>query len=121
MKYTNIPTLHFFPNKMYVHLNMFSALMVNWVAQQINNTNIIIINKSGRRNGKMKLKKYVTKLASLKNNISHTTTFSLSTGLRNRRLALSRPRDQILTEKNTIARSRTTGVRTTAPISIGVR
>ena len=75
MKHPNITMFNFLTNKVNVHLDMFSALMMNKIARQVK------INKSGRSNGTTELKKQVTNPTNFKNNIGNTAIFGLCTRL----------------------------------------
>jgi hypothetical protein len=52
--------------------------------------------------------------------MSNCTILRFSTGARNHSLAFRRPGNKVITEIDTVARSRTTSVRTPCPISIRV-
>ena len=120
MKDSNFTTFNFLTDKKGDHLDMFSALMMNIIFEQVNNTNVDTINQSSHGNRTVELKKQVLNSTSFRHNISDTTIFGLRIGLRNRGLSLSGPSDQIITEKDIVTRSRATGVRTTTPISVSV-
>ncbi|MCI71646.1 hypothetical protein A2U01_0092909, partial [Trifolium medium] len=54
------------------------------------------------------------------NNIGNTSIFGFSTGTGESRLPFGRPRDNTVTEKNTVTRCRASGVRTSTSISVSV-
>lgn len=91
MQDTNVTNLNFFVNKMDIKFNMFGSLMLDWVAREVDNRNIVTENHSRRANGKMKLKKEITNPTSLGYNVGNPTILGLSTGSRNSILSFGRP------------------------------
>jgi hypothetical protein len=47
MKYPNVAEDDSLPNKMEINLNVLRPLMLNWVAGEINGTNVVTIDQSG--------------------------------------------------------------------------
>ena len=54
-------TRDLFLNKVYIHLNMLSALMLDGIAGEIDGTNVIAVHQSSLRKGEVKLQKEVAK------------------------------------------------------------
>jgi hypothetical protein len=47
MKYPNVAKGDSLPNKMEINLNVLRLLMLNWVAGEINGTNVVAVDQSG--------------------------------------------------------------------------
>jgi hypothetical protein len=47
MKYPNVAEGDLLLNKMEINLNVLRSLMLNWVAGEINDTNVIAVDQSG--------------------------------------------------------------------------
>jgi hypothetical protein len=95
--------------------------MVNMISSHVNNTDIVTKDKRrlGERN--MKLLKKLAQPAAFSNSVSNCLIFCLSTGTGNSSLSLRRPRDQSITEKDTVARGRAPRIRAASPINIRIR
>jgi hypothetical protein len=47
MKYPNVAEGDSLPNKMEINLNVLCPLMLNWVAGEIDSTNVVAVDQSG--------------------------------------------------------------------------
>jgi len=99
MKDVCLATYDLFPNKVNVHLNIFS-------------TNIITVHQSSLGKWAVNLKEKIAKPTQFRNHISNTHELSFCTGARKRGLLFGRPGNEVVTKKQTIARGRMTSVRT---------
>jgi hypothetical protein len=54
MKDACLSTNDLFPNKVNVYLNMFSVLMMYWIARKVDATNIITVHQSSLRECEVK-------------------------------------------------------------------
>jgi hypothetical protein len=55
MKNSNVPQHNTISNKMKIDLDVFRALMLNWIHGHVENTHVVIEDNSGTRKGTMKL------------------------------------------------------------------
>jgi hypothetical protein len=102
MKDANITKSNTFPNKVEVNLHMFSALMLDRILGHVNGADIVTIHKSRLAQRSMKLSEELPQPSSFSNGIGNCSIFSLSTGVGNGVLALGRPRDEIVPNKDRI-------------------
>jgi len=121
MKDACLATSDLFSNKVNVHLNVFSALMMYWITRKVNGTNIITIHQSSQREWKVKLQEKIAKPTRFRYHISSTPVLGFCTRARECGLSLGRPGNEVVTKKHTIAGDRTAGARTSTPISISIR
>lgn len=102
MKNTNLSSSYLFANKMDIHFNMFSVLMLNRIIKKIHRTDVITIYKSYLFNGTMKFQKKIPKLTRFGDYICHTLIFNFNTRSRESRLLFDRPRNKIVAKTDTI-------------------
>nr|GEV27782.1 hypothetical protein [Tanacetum cinerariifolium] len=84
------------------------------------NTDIITVDQGRCGKWGMKLTKQVVSPRCLSYNIRNSTVFSLSTRTRQRVLTFGGPRQEVVTKKNTVSKSRSTRSRITCPVNIRV-
>ena len=85
---------HLFPNKMNIQLNMLGPSMMHRVSGEADRRDIVAVDHCGTVNRTRQPLKQLTKLGTLGDGVGHRTILSLSTGARDRRLPLGRPRDE---------------------------
>ena len=119
-KNSNLTHSDFISHKVNIYLYMFCVLMLNRIGGQINGTDVITIHKCSRRRWVVKLAKQVMQPTSLSNSICNSPILSFSTGSRNGTLSLGRPREEVLTHKNTVTGSGATCGGATSPIGIRI-
>lgn len=120
MKYPNLSQSHFVTNKVYVNHDVLGALMLNRVVGQVDDTNIVIINKGASERRIKELTQEIVEPISLSNNISHVAILSFGTGSRNRTLSFGRPGEKVGAKKNTIPRSGAASGRAANPVSFKI-
>ena len=87
----NMTKGHLFPNKMNIQLNMLGPSMISG---EVDRRDIVAVDHRGTVNRARELLKQLAKPRTLGDGVGHRTTLSLSTGTRDRRLPLGRPRDK---------------------------
>jgi len=120
MKHSNLSQRHLVADKVDVNLYMLRATMMNRVSRHIYSTDVVTVDQSRRRQGHMKLLKKLTKPARLSHSMCDCSILSLCTRAGDCGLAFGRPRHQIVAEEDTVAGSRSSGIRTAGPIRIRV-
>nr|GEU53244.1 hypothetical protein [Tanacetum cinerariifolium] len=95
-------------SKMNVNLYMFGALMLHLVCKHVYGTDIITVDQSRCEKWGMKLTKEVANSRCLSYNIRNLAVISLSTRMRQRVLEFEGPRQEVVTKKNIVSRSRPT-------------
>ncbi|GJZ98505.1 ribonuclease H-like domain-containing protein [Tanacetum coccineum] len=92
--------------------------MLYRICRHVYNTDIITVDQGRCEKWGMKLTNEVANPRCLSYNIRNPMVFSLSTKTRQRVLTFGGPRQEVVTKKNTLSRSRLTRSRTTCPVSI---
>lgn len=92
----NLANSDFFPNKVYVEFDMFSALMLDRVGGEVNGRNIVTIDYRGLSNGDMELEKEIPDPTSFSNSISNASVFRLYTGPGYGSLTFGGPGDKVV-------------------------
>ena len=90
----NMTKSHLFPNKMDIQLNMLGPLMMHRVSGEVDRRDVIAVDHCGTVNRARELLKQLAKPRTLGDSVGHRKILSLSTGTRDRRLSLGRPRDK---------------------------
>jgi hypothetical protein len=119
MRKRNNTIVHGFTNRMTVHFNMLSSLMVNRINSNLNGTSIICM-KSSIRSRKTKLSEKPTKPDNLRTSNRHGPIFRFSIRFRNMSLFLTFPRDQGITKKHAPTCDRPPSIRTFGLICITI-
>ena len=89
-----MPKGHLFPNKMNIQLNMLGPSMTHLVSGEVDRRDVIAVDHRGTVNRARELLKQLAKPRTLGDDVGHRTILSLSTGARDCRLPLGRPRDE---------------------------
>ena len=85
---------HLFPNKMNIQLNMLGLSMMHQVSREVDRRDVVAVDHRGMVNMARELLKQLAKPRTLGDGVGHRTIPSLSTGTRDRRLPLERPRNK---------------------------
>lgn len=109
-----------FSNRMTVHFNMLSTLMVNKISSNLNDTSIISKKRSRLRLRKIKLSEKPTKLDNLRTSNRHGPIFRFSRRFRNASLFLTFPKDQRITKEHAPTCDGPPSIRTSGPICITI-
>ena len=88
-------------NEVQVNLNMLSALMLGRVARKIRCVDIVTIHDSSTSRRKLEFMEKLTQPARLSHTVSNASVLSFCTRTRDGWLPLRRPRNKVVTEKNT--------------------
>jgi hypothetical protein len=120
VKNTNLAERHLLAHEVYVDLNMLGTAMLDWITGHVGSTDIVAEDNGSRTQRAMKLMEKLTEPTTLTHSMSYNTILSLSTRARDHGLTLRRPRYQVITEINTISRSRASSVRTACPVSVRI-
>ncbi|MFS7899679.1 hypothetical protein Hanom_Chr00s072906g01789571 [Helianthus anomalus] len=92
MKNPNMINTNLFPDEMNVDFDMLGTMMLNRIIRQINSRDVTIYDSSLQQRN-LQLQQEISEPCDLGNCVSDPTVFSLSTGTRNCRLTLRRPRN----------------------------
>ncbi|GJW69727.1 hypothetical protein Tco_0126644 [Tanacetum coccineum] len=103
---------------MIANFYMLGALMLYRVCRHVYSTDIITVDQGRCEKWGMKLTKEVANPRCLSYSICNPAVFSLSTRTRQRVLTFGGPRQEVVTKKNTVSRSRSARSRTSCPVSI---
>ena len=94
VKNTNMAKSHMFPNKMNIQLNMLGPTMMYRVSGDVDCRDVVAVDHRSTIHRARELLKQLVKPQSLGDDVGHNTILSLSTGSRDHRLPLGRPRDE---------------------------
>lgn len=120
MKNSNVPQCNTISNEVKVDLDVFGALVLNWIRGHIDRAHVVTENNGGTGKRPVKLLEKLAEPTSFSDGVGDDTILGLSARARDGVLSLGGPRDQIVTEEDTVARSGATCVRTTSPIRVGI-
>ena len=70
------------PDKVEIELNMLRALMLDWVASQIDGGDVVSVDQIGLLQGATELKQKIAEPRALGDNVGNTPVFGLSAGAR---------------------------------------
>ena len=70
------------PDEVEIKLNVLRALMLDWVASQVDGGDVVRIDQSGLLKGTTELKEEVPEPRALGHNVGNTSVFSLNAGAR---------------------------------------
>jgi hypothetical protein len=121
MKNPYLSERHLLANEVDVDLDMLRTSMLYRIAGHVYSADIVTEDNSRGAKRSMKLIKKLSKPTALSHGVSHSTIFRLGARTRNRGLACGRPGHKVITEVDTISRSRPASVWATGPVSIRVR
>ena len=120
MKNPNLTERHLLANEVDVNLDVLRAAMLDRVTCHVNSTDVITEDNGGGWKRTMKLKEKLAKPAALSHDMCHGSILGLGTGARHHDLAFGGPRHQVITEVDTVARGRSSGVGAAGPIRVRV-
>jgi len=120
MKDTKITNGNPLPDEVEVNLNMFGALMLDWIGGHVDGADVIAIHQCGLAEGVVQLLQELTQPGSLGDTINHCAILSFCTRSGDGVLTLGGPGHEIVPEEHSIARCGLAHIRTSSPISISV-
>jgi hypothetical protein len=101
MQHTDITSSDELLDKVKPNLNLFGALVLDWIEERVDRTDVFTVDKSNTLRRCMELKERLSQPSSFYNAISYSTIFSTGSG--NSILSLPRPQKQIIAEEDSIA------------------
>lgn len=104
MKHSDMPQNSVFTNKMKVDFDVFSALMLHWVAGHVHRTYIVAKHDDSFTKRMLELRENLSYPRGLSHGIGDGTILCFSTRTGDRVLALGGPRHKVISEKMTKTR-----------------
>jgi hypothetical protein len=117
---TNFPNGNLVMDEVEINLNMLHALMLNRVGRQVDDTDIVTIDKCAMRQRGVQLHEQLEKSTSLCINIGNSLVLCFCARARYRVLPFGGSGDEVVTKEDCIPRSGVASVVAFDPISIRV-
>jgi hypothetical protein len=109
-----------FPDEVEVDLDMLCALVLNGVGGEVDGADIVTVDESALRQRSMELLEELPEPTSFSYAVGHSAILSLGARAGDDVLVLGGPRDEIITEKHSVARGGPTCIWATCPVCIRV-
>lgn len=111
-------SLNLFPHKVTINLDVFGALMVDWIGSDVKSRLIIRVKQGWSAVINLQLLKQPKQPNNLTSSVGHRSVFNLCGRTRDNLWLLRFPRDERRSKKNAETSKRASSVRTCTPIRI---
>jgi hypothetical protein len=102
MKNPNITDSHSVTNEVQVNLHMLRPLMLNRVGGEVHGADVVAVDERALGERAVKLSQELSEQGRLSHAVSNCSVLRLNTRVRDNRLLLGRPRDQVAAEEDDI-------------------
>jgi hypothetical protein len=117
---TNVPNGNALADKVKINLNMLGALVLNRVGGEVDDTDVVVVDQSGPRQGTVQLHKQLMKPTCLYHTVGYSAELRLNAWMRYDVLMLWGAGDEVITQERPVAWNGPASVGTTGPVSISV-
>lgn len=120
MQNADMPQRNTISNEMKVNLDVFGALMLDWIRGHVDNTDIVTEDDGSTAQRSVKLLEKLAEPTGFSDGVGDSPILRFSAGAGDCMLSLGRPRDEVIAKKHTIAGGGATSVRTARPVRIRI-
>jgi hypothetical protein len=103
-----------------VDLHVLRSLMLHDIGGEVDRTDFVAIDEGGALEGAVELVEKLTQLGSLDHVLGHIAVVGLSAGVRDNRLALGVPGDEVRAQEHGLTGSGSTRVGAASAVSVGI-
>ena len=120
MEYPNIADGNPVAHEVQVNLHMLHPLMLNGVGGEIHGADVIAVDERALGERAVERRQELSEPGRLRHTVSDSPVLRLNAGAGDNGLPLGRPGDKVAAQKDIVAGSGASRVRTTSPVSVGV-